>query len=90
MNKKNDIEFGDYVLLNISQCDSDDDVFFINTNVGTIVKIYNSQYWVRYEKYINNILEKNIILIVYLSSIVFYSKNIDDVIREIKASFYDI
>lgn len=89
MNKKNDIEFGDYVLLNISQSDSDD-VAFINTNVGTIVKIYNSQYWVRYEKYINNILEKNIILIVYLSSIVFYSKNIDDVLCEIKASFYDI
>lgn len=89
MNKKNDIEFGDYVLLNISQSDSDD-VAFINTNVGTIVKIYNSQYWVRYEKYINNILEKNILLIVYLSSIVFYSKNIDDVLCEIKASFYDI
>ena len=89
MNKKNDIEFGDYVLLNISKSDSDD-VAFININVGTIVKIYNSQYWVRYEKYINNILEKNIILIVYLSSIVFYSKNIDDVLCEIKASFYDI
>ena len=89
MNKKNDIEFGDYVLLNISKSDSDD-VAFINTNVGTIVKIYNSQYWVRYEKYINNILEKNILLIVYLSSIVFYSKNIDDVLCEIKASFYDI